>query len=171
MDMMEVLIQASPEPAYHETGRIAFERAFRDCESRLGRPATNLEVCDELGLCLKDLYSLLDLNRGLGLGCVEDFVPGAAAEGELESLVRYVPDPSQPEAFCIYSKAEFRVAMMQAIDALPKNEKLVVSLYHNENLSMHEIAKIFGISEVRVAQIHTTAILRIRGRLSSLQEV
>jgi RNA polymerase sigma factor FliA len=167
---MEVLMQTSPEPVYHETGRIAFERAFRDCESRLGRPATNIEICDELGLGLKDLYALLDLNRGLGLGCVEDFVSGDV-EGELEPLVRYVPDPMQPETSCIFPKAEFRVAMAQAIDALPKNEKLVVSLYHTENLSMHEIAKIFGISEVRVAQIHTTAILRIRGRLSSLQDV
>jgi len=167
--MMAATLQVALDPTFHENGRIALERAFRDCEARQGRPATNLEVCDELGLSLRELYALLDLYRGIGMGCIDDFVP-VGVEGELGPLVKYVPNPSQAEIFHILSKADFRIAMVQAIEDLPKNEKLVVSLYHNEDLTMQEIAQIFGISEMRVAQIHTTAMLRIRGKLQSMDE-
>jgi len=167
--MLEAALEARVETVFHDNGRRDLEKAFRDCESRLGRPATNLEICEELGLGLKELYSLLDLQRGIGLGCMDDYEP--VSETETGQLIKYVPDPSAVECFSIYPKAEFRYALAQAIETLPKNEKLVVSLHHNEELSMQEIAKIFGISETRVAQIHTTAMLRIRGKLHSLVEV
>lgn len=167
--MMEATLEMTLDPTFHENGRLALEKAFRECEVRQGRPATNLEVCDELGLSLRELYALLDLCRGIGMGGVDDFVPGGV-EGELALLVKYVPNPSQAEIFHIVRKSDFRRAMVQAIEDLPKNEKLVVSLYHNEELTMREISQIFGISETRVAQIHTTAMLRIRGKLQSLDE-
>ena len=136
----------------------------------MGRPATNLEVCDELGLNLRRLNAWLDQYRGIGLGCTEDF-PSTGDDGGSGPLIKYVPDPANAECFCVYSKSEFRIAMARAIEALPKNEKLVVSLYHNEDLTLREIGKIFGISEMRVAQIHTTAMLRIRGKLRSLDDI
>jgi RNA polymerase sigma factor FliA len=167
--MMEATLQVALDPTFHANGHLALEKAFRDCEVRQGRPATNLEVCDELGLSLRELYALLDLYRGIGMGGVDDFVP-VSVDGDLGALVKYVPNPSQAEIFHIVSKNDFRIAMVQAIEDLPKNEKLVVSLYHNEDLTMQEISQIFGISEMRVAQIHTTAMLRIRGKLQSLNE-
>ena len=147
---------------------MALERAFKTCEERAQRPATNLDVCEELGISLRELYALLDRFRGIGLGYVDDYV-APAGKGDNGPLVKYLPNPEQTEIFCICTRSEFRVAMIQAIDALPKNEKLVVSLYHNEDLTMQEIAQIFGISEIRVAQIHTTAMLRVRGRLISFK--
>ena len=143
------------------------EKAFRDCESRLGRPATNLEVCSELGLSLKELYSVLDLHMGIGLGRVED-CSDAEGDSEMEVRVRYYPDPANEESFQVYSKTGFSAAMAGALETLPKNEKLVVSLHHNEGLSMQEVAEIFGVSSARIAQIHTTAMLRIRGKLQSI---
>jgi RNA polymerase sigma factor for flagellar operon FliA len=166
--MLEAVLCANSDGAVQDYGRALLERAYRDCEMRQGRPATNLEVCDELGLSLRELYALLDLHRGIGLGCVSDLDP-AGVEDEGDVRIRYVPDPDQAESSNVYSKSEFRVAMVHAIEALPKNEKLVVSLYHNEDLTMKEIARIFGISESRVAQIHTTAMLRIRGKLQILE--
>lgn len=168
--MLEAILQATLDSTISDNGCMALERAFKDCEVRLKRPATNLDVCDELGINLRELYAVLDRYRGIGLGCVDDFTP-ADVGGDLGPLVKYIPNPEQKEIFCVYPKSEFRVAMVQAIDALPKNEKLVVSLYHNEDLTMQEIAQIFGISEIRVAQIHTTAMLRIRGKLIGLEGI
>jgi RNA polymerase sigma factor FliA len=168
--MLETTLQATRDSYSTDKACMTLERAFRDCEARLGRPATNLDICDELGLNLKELYALLDRYRGIGLGCVDDCAPVAEAT-DVGPRVKYLPDPAQKEFFCIYLRSAFRVAMVQAVDALPKNEKLVVSLYHNEDLTMQEIAQIFGISEIRVAQIHTTAMLRIRGKLLGLEEI
>jgi RNA polymerase sigma factor FliA len=168
--MLETTIQEPRDSISAGKACMALERAFRDCEARLGRPATNLDICDELGLNLKELYALLDRYRGIGLGYVDDYAreDGTAGVG---SLVKYLPNPERKEIFCVYPRSAFRVAMVSAIDALPKNEKLVVSLYHNEDLTMQEIAQIFGVSEIRVAQIHTTAMLRIRGKLLGLEEI
>lgn len=162
--MLGATSQATPNSTLPDNGCMALEKAFWDCETRLQRPATTLEVCGELGINLRELYALLDRYRSIGFGCVDDCArPGG--DGDQDPLVKYVPNPEQKEAYCIFPELAFRVAMARAVDALPKNEKLVVSLYHNEDLTMREIAQIFGISETRVAQIHTMAMLRIRGKL------
>ena len=168
--MLQETISANPDPVLPENGLRALEKAFRDCEARLGRPATNMEVCDELGLSLREFYVLLDLHKGIGLGSMNDFEP-ADGDAGLGPRIKYVPDPEKAESFRVCSKSGFRIAMAHALEALPKNEKLVVSLHHNEDLSMQEIAEIFGISELRVAQSHATAMLRIRGKLQDLDEV
>jgi RNA polymerase sigma factor for flagellar operon FliA len=166
--MLQERLQSSPAPVFHESGLKALERAFRECEFRLGRPATNLEVCDELGLSLRELYALLDLHRGVGLGQIDDFESGDSDE-HVGPMIKYLPDPSEGESFFVFSKPAFQAAMARALEALPKNERLVVSLHHNDNLKMHDIAEIFGISVARVAQIHTTAMVRIRGKLQSFE--
>ena len=164
--MSSVACEVGCVPEIQAGGLRDLERAFTDCEVRLGRPATNLEVCTELGMSLKELYSMLDLHKEIGLGRVED-CSAAEAESEMAVRIRYFPDPANEESYRIYSKNGFSTAMAGALEALPKNEKLVVSLYHNEELTMLEIAEIFGVSPARVAQIHTTAMLRIRGKLQS----
>jgi RNA polymerase sigma factor FliA len=168
--MLETTVHVTRDVNSMEQACMTLERAFRDCEARLGRPATNLDICDELGLDLKELYALLDRYRGIGLGCVDNYA-SLDATTDIGPLVKYVPNPEHKGTFCVYPRSAFRVAMVQAIEALPKNEKLVVSLYHNDDLTMQEIARIFGISEMRVAQIHTTAMMRIRGKLLGLEEV
>ena len=157
------------DPSVSEIGRKALETAFRNCEARLGRPATNLEVCEELGLSLRELYALLDRFRGVGLGCIDD-LESAGDNIDPVSQIKYVPDPEDLQSSYVCPRTEFQIAIARAFETLPKNEKLVVSLYHNEELTMQEIAQIFGISETRVAQIHTTAMLRIRGKLQSFNE-
>ncbi len=168
--MLEAAFHENIDPTVQGTELRTLERAFNDCEIRLGRPATNLDICNELGLNLREFYTLLDSNRGIGLGRVSDCAADNG-NGYGEALVRYFPDPADEESFCTCSKAAFGSAMARALEGLPKNEKLVVSLRHNEDLTMQEIAQIFGISELRVAQIHTTAVLRIRAKLQSLEGI
>ncbi len=147
----------------YEAGVRELENAFRDCEERTGRPATNLEVCEELGISLNELYRLLERYRGLSLGRFEEIGSGDAGEGG--GLIRYVPNGHDHGAYFFCSKCELRAALSRAFDALPKNEQLVVSLLYHHRLTTAEIAGVVGFPEARVAQIHTTAMLRMRPKL------
>ncbi|MBP1596736.1 MAG: polymerase, sigma 28 subunit, FliA/WhiG subfamily [Acidobacteria bacterium] len=164
--MSSVAYEVGCIPDIQASGLRELEKAFADCEVRLGHPATNLDVCTELGLSLKALYSMLDQHKGIGPGRVEDCSP-AEEESGAAARIRYFPDPANEAGYRTYSKSGFSLAMAAALEALPRNEKLVVSLHHNEELTMQEIAEIFGVSPARVGQIHTTAMLRIRGKLQS----
>lgn len=150
----------------HEAGLRELENAFRRCEERAGRPATNLEVCEELGITLAEFYRLLERYRGLSLGRFEEIASADAEDGG--GLVKYVPHAHDDEIYYLYSKSELRDALSRAFDALPKNEQLVVSLLYHHRLKTAEIAGIVGFSEARVAQIHTTAMLRMRPKLLAL---
>jgi len=163
-DMLESAYQVQLNPEIPGMGMKQLAKTYCQCEARLGRPATNLEVCSELGMSLGELYSLLDSCRGVGLGRIDN--RGSADIGDsAEPVLKYFPDPGSDEAFTMYSASGFQAAMTQAIEALPKNEKLVLSLCHEEDLPLGEVARIFGVSEARVAQLHTIAMLRIRGKL------
>jgi RNA polymerase sigma factor for flagellar operon FliA len=165
--MLEAALHGNFDPALQGNGLRTLEKALNECEMRLGRPATNLDICNKLGMNLREFYSLLDCSKGVVLGRVADH-GSAEGDGDKAPMVRYFPDPADEDSFWTCTKAAFESAMAGALEALPKNEKLVVSLYHNEDLTMEEIAQIFGISQVRVVQIYTIAILRIRARLQSL---
>jgi RNA polymerase sigma factor for flagellar operon FliA len=153
--------------ATFESGVRALEKAYRDCESRLGRPATNVEVCEELGITIRDLCGRLEKYRKLSIGNVKEIE--SQEEGDSERLVKYVPFTQLDEEMCyVFAHAEFRNSLNRAINALPKNERLVVRLRYRQKLSLAEIASLIGISENSVAQIHTTAMLRIRPKLIEL---
>ncbi len=144
------------------------ESAYRDCEERLGRPATNIEVCEELGITLQDLYDELEHHRELTLGKyeeIEDTQPGSA-----ETFVRYVPFTWDEEVCYVYAQSDFSNALSRAVNTLPRNEQLVLYLRYRQNLSLKKIAALIGLSETRVALIHTTAMLRVRPKLSALRD-
>lgn len=147
----------------YEAGVRELENAFRQCEERARRPATNLEVCEELGITLAEFYRLLERYRGLSLGRFEEIDPAEAENGS--GLVKYVPHANDGEIYYLFSKSELREALSRAFDALPKNEQLVVSLRYHHRLKTAEIAGVVGFSETRVVQIHTTAMLRMRPKL------
>ena len=150
-----------------DAGVRALESAFIDCESRNGRPATSLEICEELGIPLQTLFGLLEGCRELNLGKIEEIQP---QEGEgRKDLVKYMPYGQDESIFYVYARSEFRRSLTRAVEALPKNEQLVFLLRYRQRLSMADIAGIVGFSETRVAQIHTTAMLRIRPKLLGLE--
>lgn len=174
----------SPECVYHESqetmdmtkgalnsdlslmdrpGVRMLENAYRNCEIRFGRPATNIEVCEELGITLQDLYAQLEQCRGLKLGQFEEIEVQAAGGADVQ--IRYAPFAPDEEDCHVCAQADFRSSLSLAVNALPKNEQLVLFLRYRQKLSVTEIAARLGFSEARVAQIHTMAMLRIRPKL------
>jgi len=143
------------------------ENAYRNCETKLGRPATNIEVCEELGITLQDLYALLEQYRGLKLGQFEEIEVQEADGTDVQ--IRYAPFAPDEEDCHVCAQADFRNSLSLAVNALPKNEQLVLFLRYRQKLSAAEIAARLGLSEARVAQIHTTAMLRIRPKLLEIR--
>ncbi len=87
-----------------------------------------------------------------------------------EPLVKYIPDAPQMDPFFVFHKSEIRNLLGGAIEALPKKERLVVSLYYYDELTMKEIGKVLGVNESRVSQLHTKAMLRLRNKLRKIKE-
>lgn len=139
------------------------ENAFRSCEIKLGRPATNIEVCEKLGITLQDLYGELERYRGLKLGRFEEIEVQEAGGADVQ--IRYAPFAPDDEDCLVCAQADFCSTLNIAVNALPKNEQLVLFMRYRQKLSLAEIAARLGFSEARVAQIHTTAMLRIRPKL------
>ncbi|NMA55665.1 MAG: FliA/WhiG family RNA polymerase sigma factor [Firmicutes bacterium] len=138
-------------------------RAYGVVERRLGRPATAEEVSAELGIDKKELYKLEGhISQASFLSL--DAPLQVTEEGELVSLGMKIPaaegDPPQE-----LEKKEKRRLLAQAVEALPDRERLVVTLYYYEDLNIKEIAQILDVTESRISQLHTRALLRLRGHL------
>jgi RNA polymerase sigma factor for flagellar operon FliA len=145
------------------------EKVYRDLEQRLGRPATDKEVCDEMGISLEEFYELVDQIKGLNLGSFQE-LSGQDEEKPSEPLVKYIPDAPQMDPFFVFHKSEIQSLLSSAVDTLPKKERLVVSLYYFDELTMKEIGKVLGVNESRVSQLHTKAMLRLRTKLRRMNE-
>jgi RNA polymerase sigma factor for flagellar operon FliA len=141
------------------------ERVYRELEQRLGRPATDKEVCDTMEISLEEFYELVDQIKGLNLGSFHELSAQDDDKNSGEPLVKYVPDAPQMDPFFVFHKSEVQSILGTAIDTLPKKERLVVSLYYFDELTMKEIGKVLGVNESRVSQLHTKAMLRLRTKL------
>ncbi len=145
------------------------EKVYKELEQRLGRPATDKEVSDELGIELDEFYELVDQIKGLNLGSFHEMA-SQEDDRNSEPLIKYIPDAPQMDPFFVFHKSEIRSLLGGAIETLPKKERLVVSLYYYDELTMKEIGKVLGVNESRVSQLHTKAMLRLRTKLRKFRE-
>ena len=138
------------------------EKAFTVLESELGRPAKLSEVASHLDMTKQELEKLLGKIRGLAIISLDDFV---CKEKEGTKLLDIFHDKNQILPEGVMEKKELIKTLGKFIDELPYKEKLVVTLYYYEELNLKEIAHIMELSESRMSQLHTKAILRIKGKL------
>ena len=138
------------------------ERALERLEARLLRTASDAEVADELGLSvsdLRDLYTQLQLTSVVAL---DELV--TVGRGGM-SLAETLPDDSMPDPGAVMDGVESRRLLAQAVSQLVERDRVVVTLYYFENLTLAEIGKVLGVTESRVCQLHTRAVLRLRTKL------
>ncbi len=140
------------------------ERTYHDVESRLGRPGTDEEVAEALGLKVDQLHRLLSEVSQASVLSLDDLLFGAEPDGNLR-----VGDTLQDQGTdttTAVEKRERRQALAVAINRLPEREHLVLSLYYYDGLTFKEIGKILQVSESRVFQLHQQAMMRLRGYLA-----
>jgi len=133
------------------------ETAMASLQQQLGRPPSESEVAKSLKLSLADYQDLLGDSGGHQLLYYEDFHD---EEGSDTFLDRYAVDDDDPLKSLL--DTDFRQTVIDAIDALPPREKMLMGLYYEEELNLKEIGAVMGVSESRVSQLHTQAVARLR---------
>ena len=141
----------------------ALERTYLELESHLGRPATEEEVAEAMGMEIDAFHILLADTGRASLISLDDIVLSSEGSEKIH-LADVVRDDSADTSGNVES-GMMRESLGEGIDRLPDREKLVIALYYYEGLTFKEIGKILEVSESRVYQLHTQAVLRLRGYL------
>jgi len=134
------------------------ESAIASSEQRLHRAPTEEEIAAELKLTLADYHEWLVDTRGVNMGSLECATPGEDGH----DLLKYISDDEEHLPSRILERSELLNLLATAIERIPEVEKLVLSLYFREELTLREIAKIVNLHESRVSQLKSQAILRLR---------
>lgn len=142
------------------------EKNYSKLEARLGRSASDVEIAEEMGISTKELSSLLREVAATTVISLDDFLPGEDGEDSKKRMVDLLEDHDAVDALEMAEFIEVKETLSKSISRLPAKEKEVVSLYYYEGLTLKEIGALLNLSESRISQLHTKAILRLRGSLS-----
>lgn len=142
------------------------EKAYATLESRLGRSATDDEVAQEMGISVSDLANLVKDVASTTIISLDEFLPGDDGEEKKRRIIELLEDENTVDALGLIEIKEVKDLLARSISRLPDKEKMVIYLYYYEGLTLKEIGATLSLSESRISQLHTKAILRLRGSLS-----
>lgn len=142
----------------------AIEQAMRTLTARLGRSPSEQEIASELQMDLSNYQQLLGELKGLEIGTLH--LERSEDSGEEE--LAYVPNRPEDDPLFRCLQGEMRQRLSEAIGNLPERERLVMTLYYYEEMTMKEIGLTLGVVESRVSQIHASAVLHLRSMLADL---
>jgi RNA polymerase sigma factor FliA len=141
------------------------ERAIGELEAKLARAPSDEEIAVKLGMTVDELdETLSDISRS-SIAALDELW-SVSGDGDQVSLLDTIEDESVARPAEVLDETEMREALADAIARLPEREKLVVTLYYYEELTLREIGEVLGVTESRVSQLHTKAILRLKSRLA-----
>ena len=140
--------------------------AYHELEQKVERPARDEEIAEHLGLKIEEFYELVKQAAGVPLISLDGLVD---RDEKRRNILSCLEDPKSANAFGMLGLSEVKDAIAKAIDDLPEKEKQVISLYYYDELTMKEIGKVLDLTESRVSQIHTKAVLRLRVRIKNLR--
>ena len=146
----------------HKKARVVAE-AIRVIENETGRDARDHEVAKLLGMSLDDYHHMLQAASGYKVLSFEDVTPGD--ESYADSLTDDGGTPLDN-----MQREDFKRCLSDAIASLPERERLVMALYYDEELNLREIGNVLGVSESRVCQIHSQAVIRLQSRIGRWHE-
>jgi RNA polymerase sigma factor for flagellar operon FliA len=141
----------------------ALEQAIQALTVQFGRSPNDIEIAQKLNIPLAAYQQLLWDLKGLEIGTLHTVRSEDSEEDDLACL----PSRAEDDPLFRYLDAEMRERLTQAIEALPERERMVMTLYYYEEMTMKEIGLILGVVESRVSQIHASAVLHLRARFSA----
>ena len=140
------------------------EKAYGSVERRTMKPASDEDVAAELGIDMDAFYQLLEETKGISVFNEED-LGELMAHKKINNLWHAYQGSMMTDPAVSLDISEVKGVLAEAIDALPKNERIVIMLYYYEELTMKEIGEVMGYTESRISQLHTKAVIRLRHKV------
>jgi RNA polymerase sigma factor for flagellar operon FliA len=147
------------------------EKAMAELETRLKRAPSDKEVAEHLGMTLAELHDVVTQISFVSVMALDELVSTGADRGETMSLLDTLPDLGVPDPIAGLEGNETRAMLSAAISSLTEREKIVITLYYFEGLTLAEIGEVLGVTESRVCQIHTKAVGQLRNNLRDDDDV
>ncbi len=146
------------------------ERASAALGAKLHRTPTEPEVAAELGISLDDLRAIFSQVSFVNVVALDELLNVGGERGDKLALVDTLEDTKAEDPVASFESEETKYLLAKAINTLPEREKIVVTLYYYENLTLAEIGQVLGVTESRICQMHTKAVLQLRGKLADQKD-
>ncbi len=144
------------------------EQAYVALETRNKRVPNDAEVAKELGITKKDLQAIFTKLSYTSVVSFEELWVGGDRD-DRPNVMGSIADETAEDPVAVFESAEVKDILAGAIERLPERERIVIALYYYEGLTLKEIGQVLGVTESRVSQLHTKAVLRLRARLHAAQ--
>jgi RNA polymerase sigma factor FliA len=142
------------------------EKAYAALEAKLHRTPTESEVAGELGITLDELHTIFSQVSFVNVIALDELLNVGGERGDKLSLVDTLEDTKAEDPVEVFETEETKYLLSRAINTLPEREKIVVTLYYYEGLTLAEIGQVLGVTESRICQMHTKAVLQLRAKLA-----
>jgi RNA polymerase sigma factor for flagellar operon FliA len=142
------------------------EKAYAALEGKLHRTPSEAEVAGELGIGLDDLHAIFSQVSFVNVVALDELLNVGGDRGDKLSLVDTLEDTKAEDPVMAFETEETKYLLARAINTLPEREKIVVTLYYYEGLTLAEIGQVLGVTESRICQMHTKAVLQLRAKLA-----
>jgi RNA polymerase sigma factor for flagellar operon FliA len=143
------------------------EQAYTTLEGRLTRTPTDAEVAAEMGVGIDEFHAIFGQISQVNVVALDELLHAGSETGD--RLVDTLEDTTADDPVEVAESREMRHLLARAVNALPDREKTVVTLYYFEGLTLSEIGQVLGVTESRTCQIHTKAVLQLRGKLADMR--
>ncbi len=142
------------------------EKAYAALEARLHRTPTEPEVAQEMGIGIDELHQVFNQVSFVNVVALDELLSVGGEKGDKLSLVDTLEDTKAEDPVLAFETEETKYLLAGAINQLPEREKIVVTLYYYEGLTLAEIGQVLGVTESRICQMHTKAVLQLRSKLA-----
>jgi RNA polymerase sigma factor for flagellar operon FliA len=141
------------------------ERAVTKLENQLRHAPADEEIAAELGVTVDEFQDILTQISCASIVALDEFWNVTGSAGDKVTLMDTIEDTTAPDPSRAFDIQAVKELLAEAIRRLPEREKIVIGLYYYEGLTLKEIGEVLGVTESRVSQLHTKAVLRLKGRI------
>ena len=146
------------------------EKAYSALENKLKRPPSDAEIAEEMGISIDDLNHIYTQLSSVSLIALDELMSIEGDKGDKLSLLETLEDTKTAGPMEAFESEEMKEILVSAINRLPEREKKVITFYYFAGLTLAQIGEVLGVTESRVCQIHTKAVLGLKGKISEVTQ-
>lgn len=147
------------------------EKAYTSLENQLKRPPSDAEIAGEMGISVDELNRIYTQLSSVSMVALDELFAVQGDHGDKVSLIDTIEDTKTASPMDAFESVEMKEILTGAVNRLPEREKMVVTLYYYEGLTLAEIGQVLGVTESRICQMHTKAVLALRGKIAEATQV